>query len=237
MSAQSSPADGRNVAYVSNVIWTVAADAAEKATEQAAVDPHMPVPAAISAIIIAAASTEAFINELGHFLTTVPVFVADHGAPEQQEWGPIGHVLKQLEKDHAQAVTKYMTASVLLPGEALDPGRDPLQSYKQLMRVRHEFVHPKPQTEEIKDGVRQETDLMQFFIAKQWTVETRAGGGPHVTGYFNRLQTPEVARWACRAAMEIVLNISQRFVRERVTPLDIIYGDWSDMRKDPRIQE
>jgi hypothetical protein len=41
----------------------------------------------------------------------------------------VGNLLEQLEKDRVQARSKYLLASKLLPGHALDPGAPPYQDF------------------------------------------------------------------------------------------------------------
>jgi hypothetical protein len=77
----------------------------------------------------------------------------------------VGNLLEQLEKDRVQARSKYLLASKLLPGHALDPGAPPYQDFSLLIDLRNALAHPRAQTEPPR--------FLEQFENKGWTYNAR----------------------------------------------------------------
>lgn len=178
-------------------IWNIAADAAKRATDVKAANPGACTSDTMNAIIIAATATEAFINELSLMLSTL-----DALPTTTIDWKGIGEFLEQLEDAHAQVTAKYLLASVLLPKDALRKGDTPFQDFDMLIDIRNDFAHPKAQVCPPK--------YFDMFVNRGWTYNTKADK-VKLAGWMFQLETPEVARWACRSAHNIIWDIIERF--------------------------
>jgi hypothetical protein len=226
----------KSVSYISSFIWNIAAENARFATEVDAADPGKTTQDAISAIILAAASAESFMNEIAHLLSTYDMYGPYRRGSNDPDWIGIGEILEQMEADKASITTKYLTASILLPGEPLRKDKEPYQSYKTLTEVRNDFAHPKPQVDERPAVTYKQPKYMSTFEQKRWVYGTRDGDARAV-GYLNRLQTPQIARWACRAARDIVVNIYDRFELIPSHPINFVFTSWKNRLKDERVRE
>jgi len=154
------------------------------------------------AIILAAASTEAFINELAE-LSSTPQLPGDQLVPEllsfEKAW-------REIEANRGSIRLKYLVASQLLSGRMFDKGAGPYQDWAMLLELRDRHMHLKAQSIESAgsdsglgpvvrhpDPVRQ---LQQRGIARANSRE--------VISWMQALQTSKVADWACRSALGII---------------------------------
>lgn len=143
--AQSGSGEAREVVYAAWHIWNIAADAAKRATDVKAVHPRACTSDSVSAVIVAATATEAFINELSHMLSTLDGLDRRSLPTTPIDWKGIGELLEQFEDAHAQVTAKYLLASILLPKDALRKGQQPYQDFSMLIDIRNDFAHPKAQ--------------------------------------------------------------------------------------------
>ncbi|HET9777783.1 MAG TPA: hypothetical protein VFP81_00725 [Propionibacteriaceae bacterium] len=88
-------------------------------------------------IVMAAAATEAFINELDAFydLTFAPLQPTEVACAE---------ALAEVERSRGSTELKYLVASLTLSGQMFDKARQPFQDFSILMTVRNSLMHPKP---------------------------------------------------------------------------------------------
>lgn len=142
--------------------------------------------------IMAAVAAEAFIGEFAFVLSSLRII---KNGPELARAGAI---LEQLEVSRVQVTEKFSIASQLLPGEPLDTGRQPFQSFIQLIKLRNYLAHPKVVSKPpgwlayfVSNGpATQKPDAE--FILPDWTAQ---------------LQNKQCAAWACRATARIVLDL------------------------------
>lgn len=151
----------------------------------------------MTAILLSAISAEAFINELGTLLSNIHVNII-RSEPAIRRWVSLGNLLEQLEADHIQIKSKYLLLSHIIPGTPFLKGEPPFQDFSLLIDVRNDFVHPKAQQEPPK--------YFQHFLNKGWLV---SGKDEEVKflGWMNRMKTPEIANWACKASLNIIRDI------------------------------
>jgi hypothetical protein len=98
---------------------------------------------AIAAIVLSAAATEAFVNEL-------PVRIRnaiDRGDKIPTPMVTCAVALDELESANAKTTSKYQIAALTLSGAAFDTGARPYQGFEQLYRLRNAVMHPKPDPE------------------------------------------------------------------------------------------
>jgi len=182
-------------------IWNIAADAAQRAKDLKLANPGVITADTIAAVILSAMTTEAFVNEFGYRLNALPRPTQVEN-PNLQNWIDVGDILEQLEHERVQVKSKYLLASKLLPGEALQRGRQPYQDFAMLIDMRNDFVHAKAQTKP--------PQYFEQFVNRGWTYNASEDESKLV-GWMNQLQTPQIACWACRSAYNIAWNFVGRF--------------------------
>ena len=219
------------VVYAASHIWNIAADAAKRATDVKAAHPRACTSDSVSAVIVAATATEAFINELSHMLSTLDTLGRRALPTTLIDWKGIGELLEQLEDAHAQVTAKYLLASILLPKDALRKGEQPYQDFAMLIDIRNDFAHPRAQVRPPK--------YFDTFVNKRWTYNTKTDE-VKLVGWMLQLETPEIARWACRAAHNIIWDIVERFEGTAEPLIQLLHQrlrfHWSKTVNDARVR-
>lgn len=169
---------------------------------------------ALVTIILAAVSTEAFVNELHHWADDQK----GTGAPS---WiNALGDILGEAEKSRASVESKYQLARFILTGQVFDRGAPPFQDFTLLTSVRNLIVHSKPQEAKIRKdsngqllwvepnimcrlqgaGILRVSELTKNAFARLEADEI-------VSDMLGEISTDSVARWACKAAAGIVNGV------------------------------
>ena len=145
---------------------------------------------------MAAAATEAFINELGacYLMTGVRL-----GATETA----CGVVLAEAERSRASTELKYLVASLRLSGAMFDRGGQPFQDFSTLTGIRNDLMHPRPLDRFDDDGVMVPPAYVREFERRGIAYERGVGVS---VSWLNLLETEQVASWACRVAVEIFVS-------------------------------
>ena len=151
----------------------------------------------IVAIVMAAASTEAFINELAEHIA---LFRAAQMEGLTQSMVTCSDALVELEDSKAPVTVKYLIASQIL-GSPFARDAAPFQDFAMLIQLRNAIMHAKPATKESSHQGTKITDVLA-----QRGIATSLEPGVHFA-WFNRLEVPDVARWACDAARSIILGV------------------------------
>ena len=98
--------------------------------------------AALSAILLSAAASEAFINELAEF-------ASQNRTPEVNWDGDVeyaallGDVMAVAENSHVDLFGKFQLAHRIMADAPVDSGRAPFQDFALLIRVRNFLLHLK----------------------------------------------------------------------------------------------
>ena len=170
------------------------------------------------AIILAAASTEGFINELADAVRV---------EREQPQLYPVSPQLIAFADAHEQledpkkgrkgsTAGKYLDASEKLSGAKFPKGTEPYQAFAKLMRLRDLHMHLRSRDSDgaIENGSYEEPSititspegriafiksLMQMGLTRECNDEANIG-----TSWLNLLQTAKMANWACFAALNII---------------------------------
>lgn len=168
----------------------------------------------ILAILLSAASTEAFINEFAAYAAPVSEGI-DDGEP-----GPgiliakCAEVIRDLEDSRAPVYEKYLAAAEVL-GRPFSTGSAPYQDFGLLIDLRNGIMHMKGAFDGEKHSALRATDALgQRGIA---IANTGSLGG---LAWFDRLMTPAVALWAHESALAMIIGFLDRVpVREYYDPL------------------
>jgi hypothetical protein len=156
-------------------------------------------------IIFAAASLEAFINELADKAAEKPVLL-DH--PESVR--NLAVLLKELEETRASTRLKFMITKLVFTGKIFDKRDKDDQTYQDfllLSKLRDSLIHLKPQDEVIikRDGTS-ETKVPKFM--KEINKDLLADFDEKViASWVSRISTRAMAEWACNTAAEMVSSI------------------------------
>jgi hypothetical protein len=168
------------------------------------------------AVVLAAAATEAFINEFAEHISVLRENAAswDPGRITAQ-MGAAADAIFDLEFLRRSVLTKYSSAAKKL-GKRLDKGGKTFQDFDRLIGLRNAFMHVHPvRPSEDHAGERIIDELAKRGIA----IELELG----VTfSWYDRVQTAEVSRWACSVARAIILEILDRVPPTPGDPLKFI---------------
>jgi hypothetical protein len=174
---------------------------------------------ALVIIVFAAASLEAFINEIAS--SAAAVVRAKHQPNEKMK--AFVDLLAELEDSRASVKSKYIMTRWILSGTAIDKGSATFQDFAALLELRNELVHMKGMSE---SHAREE--LPEFRQPKavnhlkgKKLLSQRAGDERR--SWTERIRTRECALWACRTAAAMVVEIMDSF------PAD--HPFWSSMRR------
>jgi len=172
-------------------------------------DPTVMAGDAVVSIVMAAAATEAFINELESvYRTTMAYLRASEIATSA--------ALAEVEKGQGSTELKYLVASLSLSGQMFDRGGQPFQDFSLLMRMRNDLMHAKPRDslERVSDD-RDEADGEAAWVTvppsyvrqfEQRAMTVPRGRSVSVS-WLNLLETEHIASWACAAAVNIIVAI------------------------------
>lgn len=156
----------------------------------------------ITAIVLSAAASEAFVHEL-----------ADHievWGRNASRWAPdaispplaaYAAAMSELEESHAPVTLKYLVAALALSGHAFVRDRAPFQDFADLIRLRNALMHMKPASSDDPHQGRRITEaLAQRGIAIKVEPTTQFP-------WLNRLEVPAVAEWACTTSRAMILAV------------------------------
>ena len=153
----------------------------------------------ITAIVLAAAATEAFINEFAELIGLYRQNARDW-AELTRETIAAADAIFEVEFLKGSIDEKYMAASKAL-GHRFDRGAAPFQAFEQLVNLRNAIMHIKStRAGERHSGQRITADLVQRGIAFDRP-------GLQTLPWFDKLQSPPAAVWACESALAIILAI------------------------------
>jgi hypothetical protein len=178
----------------------MACEAAKRADAATAAKPNKRTDESLTSIILAACAAEAFINDLAG----VGVFVSRSTGATHDGNGPrlvaACEAIESLEENNCDVRSKYLMAAILLDCKVINRGKEPFQSFGDLVVLRNAVAHAGPVTIEDKGGhVRVADTLTQRKLALPATGVAET--------WWTRIQTPAVAWWAPEAATAIMLAL------------------------------
>ena len=189
-------------------LWGIACDARDRAISEAAANPESWTSDTTVSIVLAAAVAEAFINEL-------PEMVAmerdvSGRAPESLSSAlhAFANAHAEVERSRGSVTLKYLIAAQTLSGTMFDKGANPFQDFVLLLSLRNDLMHLKPRDEftEAQDGTPT-VKWPKYVASLQQRGLARVPDGNVIMSWFNTVQTPAMAMWACETAKEIILSV------------------------------
>ena len=198
---------------------------------------------ALTSIVFATVSAEAFINELHH---TACIWAS---RPESPEWTKaLCEILGEAEKSRSSIESKYQLAKFILSGRAFDKGAAPFQNFALLVDVRNLIVHAKPldaivgkdehgkvvwtepkvmvRLQEI--GVAKVDDNLREIASKQQSSQI-------ITDLVAQISTRDTASWACKSSSALVNAILDVVPKGFAKETDFAYRkDFTFEQQEPR---
>lgn len=193
----------------SGELYSIACDARERAIKSANGNADVPTSDTITAIVLAAAATEAFINELPELCDM------------QRPTGRIGEpllslidILNEVEGSRGSVKVKYLWASRILSGQSFRRGSAPYQDFNTLIDLRNDIMHVKPIDLQHKEPPAGDdktlfvpADASAIIKGLQQRKLARKPAENAPMSWFHSIQTPAMAEWACVAAFEVITAV------------------------------
>ena len=162
---------------------------------------------ALIAVVFAAASLEAFINQAADLAARL----TRHGHHHGDDAALRRYALLATEIENARGSTqlKYRVLAIALTGKQLDTGCRPFQDLVLLFRLRDQLVHLKNEIASPVPGAESEIDAPPKVIQQLRSRNVTAEDVPTTSElpWIDRICTRAMARWACNTASEVVGSI------------------------------
>ncbi|MBI3407007.1 MAG: hypothetical protein HY040_01455 [Planctomycetes bacterium] len=195
-----------------NLVLQLAREARDRTVKAVEANPEIWPPDAIIAVLLAAASAEAFINELGEYASMEKLKHEQFGAPISPNISAFADAMAEIEQSHGSTLLKYLMASQVLGGKMFEKGQPPYQDFAMLFKLRDAIVHLKPRDNfdgaYVDGAFVPENRWPKFIYALQQRGLARRVGD--MASWFNLLMTKQLAEWSCKTAyvmMEAVFNL------------------------------
>jgi hypothetical protein len=216
------------------VLWAIACQARDRAVARDAEDERAFNGDALTAVVMAALTTEAFINDIAASFAFHRDGV-DHLAQELPQisesipaWMRLfAGVMTDAVASNVELRIKYQIAAQILDGHRFDTGENPYQDFNRLVVLRNTLAHLKPEQVDLEKGSTGQS-LYIFFRDKGMTRN-------HPTGFIrgpdgnlvdvprsgvSDIQTGAVATWACTTARGIIEGLCSKMADDQfVRPL------------------
>jgi len=200
---RSAPEYGSLVHFHAGTILLVACRARNRAVKSyadrtAAGEPGVLADDAITAIVMAAAAAEAFVNELADNIGLV--------RQNSSDWMPLdatvhaaSDAILDVEFLKGTVIEKFLGAANALE-KPFERGKLLFQDFERLIALRNAIMHVKP----VRPGEKHSGDEVTEELARRAiAISTQVSKLP----WFDRLMMPDVARWACKSARAVILEL------------------------------
>jgi hypothetical protein len=158
---------------------------------------------AVVALVLAAASLEAFVNEVG------AVARGSRGDDAEPRIRIFGERIEDLEKSLKSVEDKFAAFDELLgQGRAYPKGEQLWESFKQLMRTRNALMHMKGDRRQIQQGrAGPPPDLIQSLRKRRILAEFPEHA---VVALPTLLATQAAGEWACNTAADMTQAVIRK---------------------------
>ncbi len=159
-------------------------------------------PSAVTALIMSVIAAEAFLNEMPEYIGIgQPPYLSPNLWATTDEMDACALALNQAEIERRSLVDKVQIASCALSGEKFSKGKAPLQDFHTLVNLRNEIVHLKPAWSTEDHRARRLVSILQ---RKGLTMKPEPGVD---WSWFDVMQRPAVAEWACETVRQMLLAL------------------------------
>lgn len=205
----------------SGVLFGTACDARDRAIAAVQADSRVWPSDTIVAIVLAAAATEAFINELAETVA----LDKDHSWREFTPISPslraFADALQEIEEARGSLLLKYLIASQTLSGSTFNKGINPYQDFATLVNLRNDLMHLKPRDTFIhSEGGSTLVQPPKYIKNLQQRGLARPSEKSVSMSWLNIIQTAEMAIWSCDTAYNIILAVLEFIPDDPIPGLD-----------------
>ena len=187
-------------------MWLTACEAKNRAVAEATQDPNAWPSDTVTAIVLAAASTEAFINELAESVAFAAA--GPEAAMLPAELLNFSSVLEEVESSRGSLTLKYLLAAQTLTGTSFDKSANPYQDFAVLVMLRNDLMHLKPRDKFVSDAPQGAVlEVPKYIVGLQQRGLARTPDSGVLMSWFNRLQTAHMAAWATKTSRDIILAV------------------------------
>lgn len=187
-------------------LWRTAYEARNRAIAAATKNPNDAPTDTASAIVLSAASAEAFINELTECVALAAAGPA--AASLSDKLRNLSSVLEEIESSRGSLTLKYLLAAQTLTGKSFDKGANPYQDFAVLVALRNDLMHLKPRDKLVSIGPQDAAmEIPKYIVGLQQRGIARSPDTGVLMSWFNRLQTAAMAEWATETARAIILAV------------------------------
>jgi hypothetical protein len=165
-------------------LWVLASSVTEGLDDGRSLPPAKRTFAALSVILFAAMTIEAFLNDLA--------FVAEGTA--------LGDALAEVEQSRGSVQLKLLVATIAL-GRPIDRGLEPYQSFQLLFDVRNALVHLKPK---VKSFVRPDRGMEPRKLLAELHRRNLIGDPGGNEWFLELLGSRTLCAWALRTTHDVV---------------------------------
>lgn len=212
-------------------LWLTAREAESRALAAVAGDPASLPSDSTVAILLSAASTEAFINELAECVSQSSL------ADLSSELRNFASVLGEVESSRGSLNLKYLLAAQTLSGSAFDKGSNPFQDFATLVTLRNDLMHLKPRDKITSVAPGAVVEVPKYVVGLQQRGLARTPPAGDMLSWFNRLQTAEMATWSTETAQAIILAVLAMIPDMPNSAGDPSFGFKSLFRNQPLVGE
>jgi hypothetical protein len=187
-----------------------------------AADRHLKTNAAedgLTAILFAAISLEALINELYELVSQE---IAEDEIPHPK-LSAFVQIVREIENSHGSTRLKYLLGSYVLRGRSYEKGSQPYQDYELLTKLRDALVHLKP-TVLVEENGDTEIGIEGVFkqLQKRGLVESLPANV--VSTLPALVSTKSVVKWA----VEVAATMAQSFISMFPARMRYIEEDYAE---------
>jgi len=151
---------------------------------------------ALTAVLFAAATLEAFIVELALYAE-----LGTQSSRLSSSAGSLASILDEAESLHGSVRLKYLIAKAVLSGRPYDKGRAPYQDFDLLFNIRNAILHHKP--EKIREAPHKiVTALTTRHLCECDDVHVKSN-------WLHQITARAVARWACNVVRDMVASLRE----------------------------
>jgi hypothetical protein len=193
----------------SGLLWLTACQARDRALFASRDSAQVWPSDTIVCIVLAAATTEAFINELTDLVALQRDAAYRRTNPISVPLRAFADALQEIEEARGSLTLKYLIASQTLSGCTFDKGCNPYQDFDTLVKLRNDLMHLKP-----RDAFVEPEDGGPFRVQPPRYIKSlQQRGLGHIPpagvsiSWVNILQTAQMAVWACDTALNIILAV------------------------------
>jgi len=149
---------------------------------------------ALTAVLFAAATLEAFIVEFSFFAE-----IGTQLSNVSSSAASLADMLNEAESSRGSVRLKYLIAKSILSGKPYDKGRTPYQDFDLLFTIRDAILHHKP--EKIRESPHK---IVAALMTRHLCERAKAK-----TTWLHQITTRAVAKWACNVVRDMVASLTE----------------------------